>query len=169
MTYRTPVRARSLYCLLGSILLLAIAIPLLSALLRPTVAGGAPPIQADPAKVMGVKACLDCHKPEVAAWQVSRHAVNLDKLGDNPNAKKYAAALGITDANITREGLCIDCHGQRAQATANRTTAIGGNRASSAVHESPLSSEIHNPPLVEPKARRSPLSSTASAWRHTRS
>ena len=117
MTYRTLRRAQSLYWVLGSVLILAVSVAL-TGLLRPTVAGGAPPVQADPTKVMGVKACLDCHKPEVMAWQVSRHNVNFDKLGENPNAKKYAAALGISDANITREGMCVDCHGQRAQATA---------------------------------------------------
>ena len=54
-------------------------------------------------------------------------------------------------------------------ADAKRTTAIGGNRTSGILQESPPSSEIHSPPLVEPKASRSPLESTASAWRHTKS
>ena len=52
---------------------------------------------------------------------------------------------------------------------AKRTTAIGGSRASGIVQDSPPSSDIHKPPLVEPKASRSPLASTASAWRQTRS
>src|SRR6516165_5355796 len=52
---------------------------------------------------------------------------------------------------------------------AKRTAAIGGSRASDIVHESPPSSEIHKPPLVEPKASLSPVSSIVSAWRHTKS
>ncbi len=111
--------------MLGSVLLLAAAHRsderAVAANRRRHAAGGLG--TADATRIMGVKACLDCHKPEVAAWQVSRHAVNFDKLGDNPNAKKYAAALGITNANITREGLCINCHGQRAQATANKAVS----------------------------------------------
>ena len=34
---------------------------------------------------------------------------------------------------------------------------------------SPWSSLIHKPPVVEPKASRSSVSSSASAWRHTTS
>src|SRR5207253_10319756 len=56
-----------------------------------------------------------------------------------------------------------------ADAPAKRTAAIGGNLASSIVQESPESSEIHSPPVVEPKASNSPVASTASACRHTRS
>jgi hypothetical protein len=44
---------------------------------------------------------------------------------------------------------------------AKRTAATGGSRISGIVQESPPSSEIHKPPLVEPKASRRPLSSTA--------
>jgi hypothetical protein len=83
--------------------------------------GQVPPTKLEPAKVRGVKACLDCHKPEVEAWQASRHAVSFDKLPGNPNAQKYAAALGITTANINREGLCVTCHGLRAEGTATRS------------------------------------------------
>ena len=48
-------------------------------------------------------------------------------------------------------------------------TETGGSRISGIVQDSPPSSEIHSPPLVEPKARRSPLASMARAWRQTRS
>ena len=58
----------------------------------------------------------------------------------------------------------FECH-----TGAKRTAAIGGSRASGIVQESPPSSEIHKPPVVEPKARSSPVASTASACRHTRS
>lgn len=120
MTYRMPVRARSLYCLLGSVLLLAAAVALTGVLLRPATAANTPPTEINPKDVMGVKACMDCHKPEVAAWQVSRHAVNFNKLGANPNAVKYAATLDIAAADITRKGMCVACHGMRAEATANK-------------------------------------------------
>jgi len=62
------------------------------------------------------------------------------------------------------KGWSVQC-----SAGAKRTAAIGGSLASGIVQESPPFSEIHNPPLVEPKARSSPVSSTASACRHTRS
>src|SRR5207302_9283449 len=55
------------------------------------------------------------------------------------------------------------------QLLANRTTEIGGSRASGALQLSPQSSDIHSPPLVDPNASRSPLASIASACRHTRS
>ena len=113
MTYLTTLRARSPYCVLGSVLLLAALAALTSVLSRRTVAGTLPATQtADATRIMGVKTCRECHRPVAAAWQESRHAVNFDKLGDNPNAKKYAAALGIPEARDSRDGLCIGCHGQ---------------------------------------------------------
>ena len=72
------------------------------------------PTRPDPAKVMGYTACMDCHKPEIAAWKASRHAVNFEKTLSTDKAKEYADKVGVTPANITREGMCVDCHGQKA-------------------------------------------------------
>ena len=70
----------------------------------------------DPAKVMGPHACIDCHKPVIEAWQLTHHATEFDKLPQNPNAKQYASAMGITD--IVGESVCASCHGMRSGATA---------------------------------------------------
>ena len=86
----------------------------------------AAPTRMDPTKVMGAKACVDCHKPEIAAWQASRHAVNFEKTLSTDKAKDFAAKLGVTAANIAREGQCVDCHGQRAQGTAIPPPSITG-------------------------------------------
>jgi hypothetical protein len=84
------------------------------------------PTRMDPTKVMGPKACIDCHKPEIAAWQASRHAVNFEKTLSSDKAKDFAAKLGVTAANISREGLCVDCHGQKAQGTSIPPPSITG-------------------------------------------
>ena len=63
----------------------------------------------------------------------------------------------------------FDSPGADDYAGAYRTTATGGSRASSAIQESPASFEVQSPPVVEPKASCSPVSSTDSACRQTRS
>jgi hypothetical protein len=48
---------------------------------------------------------------------------------------------------------------------ANRTAYTGGSVWLTQAQLSPWSSLTHRPPVVEPKASRSPASSRASAWR----
>jgi Cytochrome c554 and c-prime len=79
------------------------------------------PTTMDPVHVMGAQACIECHKPIVAAWQTTKHATGFDKLRENPNAKNYAKEMGIAAADITK-AVCANCHGMRAAGTANRTT-----------------------------------------------
>jgi hypothetical protein len=109
-----PLRPHLLCRVLGAVLALASASFTLGALWRLAAAEDVAPTKMDPTKVMGPKTCIECHKPEVLAWNESAHFKKFEDLGKNPAAKKYAAALGITEGNITREGLCVDCHGQRA-------------------------------------------------------
>jgi hypothetical protein len=122
MTLFTLLRTRLLHgALVGGCLLLAAIVIWVNVKWLPSVADAAP-VEANPARVMGDATCRACHKPIVTAWRHSRHASHFEKLADNPKARKYAAALGMSEASITRDGLCVRCHGQRALATATRTT-----------------------------------------------
>src|SRR6516164_1419980 len=104
-------------------------------------------------------ALLEAHHHEHLG--ADRLAVECDRLF----ATSVERQVGL-DQHLSAplKGWSVQC-----AAGANRTAAIGGSLASGIVQESPPSSEIHNPPLVEPKASSSPVSSTASACRHTRS
>ena len=63
----------------------------------------------DPARVMGVRACLGCHGSETLAWMRSTHH-NTHLLLRAPNAKKYADELGIKPAKVREASTCIRCH-----------------------------------------------------------
>src|SRR5215472_8202887 len=111
------------------------------------------------ARRRGFGAFLETHQH--GGLGTERLAVELDRL--------FAASVKgqvRLDQHVSSfaKGWSVQC-----RAGAKRTAVIGGSRASGIVQESPAFSEIHNPPLVEPKARSSPVSSTASACRHTRS
>ncbi len=77
------------------------------------------PTKMDPSKVEGYAACMKCHDPEIAAWKASRHEANFEKTLATDKAKDYAAKMGVAAASITQEGVCLNCHGQKAAATAN--------------------------------------------------
>jgi len=76
------------------------------------------PTQVDASKVMGTQACLDCHKPMIEAWKMTKHATFFDQMRQNPDAKTYATAMGVPDAEITGNSVCAHCHGMHAEATA---------------------------------------------------
>src|SRR5947208_10533932 len=76
----------------------------------------------------------------------------------------FGILAGLDQHHESHRPVLLECH-----IGAKRTAATGGSRASGIVHESPPSSDIHKPPLVEPKASRSPLSSTPRPWRQTKS
>ena len=45
----------------------------------------------DPAKVMGVKACINCHRSEYLAWRPTKHAGSVATVaGTGGNIPKYA-------------------------------------------------------------------------------
>jgi hypothetical protein len=84
------------------------------------------PTQINASKVMGNQACLDCHKPIIEAWQQTKHATFFDQMRQNPDAKTYAAAMGVAQADITGKSVCASCHGMRAEATAIKSvTGVG--------------------------------------------
>ena len=66
----------------------------------------------DPARVMGHRMCVDCHKSEVAAWAKSDHANKVyESLRDpNSSAEKYAQELNIKPSDLVRNSICVDCH-----------------------------------------------------------
>jgi len=86
---------------------------------------------------------------------------------------KYNEEMAQAGILLDLAGLQPSSKGARIKFSGGRPTVVDGpfaeTKASGIVHESPPSSEIHKPPLVEPKASRSPVSSTAKPWRHTRS
>lgn len=73
--------------------------------------------EIDPAKVVGNKACVQCHKSEEAAWQQSSHAKkSYDMLKTNPKAKEFAEKIGIEASQIAQgSSVCTSCHGTRQQ------------------------------------------------------
>jgi hypothetical protein len=92
----------------------------------PSAAALVSPTKMDAGKVMGTRACLDCHKPIIEAWQTTKHATFFDQLRQNPDAKTYASGLGIAEADITGNSVCATCHGMRAEATAIKSvTGVG--------------------------------------------
>lgn len=77
-------------------------------------------------KMVGLKAgqCSKCHPGEVAQWEKSTHAISADRL-NSPNAKKYAAALGIADADIASNSSCATCHTTQ-QKVDGKVVSLGG-------------------------------------------
>ena len=57
---------------------------------------------ADPAHVMGAESCKECHKSEYAAWSVTKHAKNYERI-DSSAGKKILDAYGNKET-------CLKCH-----------------------------------------------------------
>lgn len=65
-----------------------------------------------PAKVMGMKACINCHRSEYLAWRPTKHYTSMATIaGTGGNIAKYAEALGIKEAGVMHNVLCANCHG----------------------------------------------------------
>lgn len=106
---RTTVNVISLPAVMPFFILATCAAMLTVAGLAGTAVGQQ---ETDPAKVMGVQACAECHKSEVAAWEHSSHATkSFSMLTENPKAATFAAKMGIAKADITGNSLCTQCHG----------------------------------------------------------
>ena len=78
---------------------------------RAAEAGGA---ADDPAKVVGVLRCTDCHAAEVEAWKTTRHAKTFDEMHGSDDAKAIAAKLGELTGekirSIKKAATCQKCH-----------------------------------------------------------
>jgi len=103
-------RKRTLVSIPARGLLLAVAISAslagrsqLSAADDDAAAGG-----LDPTKVMGARACLNCHPSESLALMQSTHSAAHLKLR-GANAKKYAEAMGLKKP-ASESMACVQCH-----------------------------------------------------------
>lgn len=64
----------------------------------------------DPAKILGLKACIECHSHEVQkpAWEKSVHFKTFRELPRSDKSKEMCEKLGIR--MIRRDPLCQSCH-----------------------------------------------------------
>ena len=62
----------------------------------------------DPSKVLGPRACGECHGSEFEAWSRTGHHKSFTALSNSERAEEIADRLDIFD--ITVEGSCIRCH-----------------------------------------------------------
>src|SRR5260370_41264724 len=104
-------------------------------------------------------------EPAGVTWAIAHSLAERLEECHGPSGRRFARPSGTNIRNRI-DLSSFECHTLGRYTGAKRTTATGGSRASGIIHESPPSSEIHNPPLVEPKASPSPLSSTARPGRH---
>jgi len=74
----------------------------------------------DPDKVVGHKACAECHQAEVTAWEKSPHALKSWSLLEKGEAKEIAERLGI--GAPMADSRCTTCHGT--QQKANNLKAV---------------------------------------------
>jgi len=69
-------------------------------------------------RTMGVVAadCKKCHPSEVATWMKTVHfqSPDLRLYKFEGNTKKYAEAMGMTNANLLADSMCADCHATKA-------------------------------------------------------
>lgn len=79
----------------------------------------------DPARVMGAKACVKCHKSEYARWMKTVHYSNAERL-KTAAAVKYAKAMGIAEADIAKNSLCTTCHATTQKQESGSVVAISG-------------------------------------------
>jgi hypothetical protein len=73
----------------------------------------------DPAKVIGPVECIECHKHSGGVWEQTPHHESITGVHRSKEGQEIAKAMKIK--RITRESLCIDCHGT-AQRSGEKTT-----------------------------------------------
>lgn len=73
---------------------------------------GADPILdiIDPTSVAGSQKCVKCHKSEHASLLKSKHHSSITLIKQSANIPKYAAAVGISVAKVTKDSICARCH-----------------------------------------------------------
>ncbi|MEK6235755.1 MAG: cytochrome c family protein, partial [Planctomycetales bacterium] len=82
----------------------------------------------DPAKVLGEKACQECHKSEIAAWKKSSHATkSFALLTQNDKAKDIAAKADVAPGDLTTKSLCLDCHAATGSHAAGADAVVGNS------------------------------------------
>ncbi|HUG69618.1 MAG TPA: multiheme c-type cytochrome [Pirellulaceae bacterium] len=81
----------------------------------------------DPSRVEGHAKCIDCHLPEVKAWEASKHATrSFDLLRTAPTSLQYAEKLGIRPADIARNSICATCHATQQRDDVGRLRVVSG-------------------------------------------
>lgn len=86
----------------------------------------------DPAQVVQIGTCTDCHQNEVKALQASKHFKSLEKIKAGENVKKYADALKIKRSDVTKNSACTQCHGT--PSNAGGAVAISENVSCQSCH-----------------------------------
>ncbi|MDA7503411.1 cytochrome c family protein [bacterium] len=73
----------------------------------------------DTSKVLGTEQanCKQCHPSETTHWHKTTHALSLNRLEYTGNSKKYADALGISQATLKTTSTCADCHGTKSESS----------------------------------------------------
>jgi Cytochrome c554 and c-prime len=79
----------------------------------------------DPARVMGAKACIRCHRSEYVAWLKTVHAGS-DRQLKTAAAAKYAKEMGIANGDILKNSICVACHATPQKSEAGTVAAAGG-------------------------------------------
>lgn len=65
---------------------------------------------ADPARTMGAKSCIRCHRSEYLGWLTTKHYQSGKKIAEFAgNTEKYAKELGITQETLGAS-VCASCH-----------------------------------------------------------
>jgi hypothetical protein len=114
------------------------------------------------AQYVGVEACGKCHKRETTGnqlgkWQESKHSKAFATLA-TPEAKKIAAAKGITDPQ--KDAKCLKCHVTAATAAQIAKPAVEGEKTF--VAEDGVQCETCHGPGSQYKARKIMKDKTAA-------
>jgi hypothetical protein len=75
---------------------------------------------------VGPQKCMECHRPEQAVWDKTKHATSFRDIHRKPEVKDIIAAAG-GDANMRRNEVCTACHFTmtKADAAARPNAAAG--------------------------------------------
>jgi|GEM_PF-675342 len=79
----------------------------------------------DPARVLGAKACIRCHRSEYVEWLKTVHAGS-DRQLKTEAAAKYAKAMGIAKGDVLKNSMCAACHATPQKSEAGTVAAAGG-------------------------------------------
>jgi hypothetical protein len=75
---------------------------------------------------VGPQKCTECHRPEQAVWDKTKHATSFRDIHRKPEVKDIIAAAG-GDANMRRNEVCTSCHFTmtKADAAARPNASVG--------------------------------------------
>jgi len=84
--------------------------------------------QIDPARVMGAKACIRCHRSEYARWLKTTHfrSAQLKFVKQKKDALKFAKAMGIPESKLLQGSMCVSCHGTPQKTESGKVITVSG-------------------------------------------